>query len=129
ATFFELSSGEVRWEPTVSHPIILPSFTSAEINSLDRWGHNETDQHSSGHDVMVAGLSFWRVGLDLMHLVLSLSDPEFIWTAFLDQEALSMAAASTVGLIGRLVPPEVFQDLAGLRINQLRAGHLREIAQ
>ena len=33
STFFELSSGEVRWEPTVSHPVILPSFTSAEINS------------------------------------------------------------------------------------------------
>ncbi|WP_344983807.1 hypothetical protein, partial [Deinococcus rubellus] len=33
STFFELRSGEVRWEPTVSHPVILPSFTSAEINN------------------------------------------------------------------------------------------------
>ena len=34
STLFELSPGQVRWEPTVSHPAILPSFTSAEINKV-----------------------------------------------------------------------------------------------
>ncbi len=33
STFFELRSGQVGWQPTVSHPAILLSFTSAEINN------------------------------------------------------------------------------------------------
>ena len=33
STLFELSSGQVRGQPTVGHPAILPSLTSAEINS------------------------------------------------------------------------------------------------
>ncbi len=35
STFFELSSGQAGWQPTVSHPVILPSFTSAEINNKE----------------------------------------------------------------------------------------------
>ena len=40
STFFKLSSGQVGWQPTVSHPVILPSFTSAEIN---KWGSSPTE--------------------------------------------------------------------------------------
>ena len=34
ATFFELSSRQMGGQPTVSHPAILPSLTSAEINMI-----------------------------------------------------------------------------------------------